>query len=80
MAKVSKFDVKGFLFTDNVNLNNSGEISPAFLVCTFVKAYKTLEKELHWHAMIRQLSKQLERMNFSGTHTHWQKHYVVPKE
>jgi len=40
-----EISVKGFLSMGKDDLENGGTIKPAFLICTLVKAYKTLAKE-----------------------------------
>ena len=40
-----EISLKGFLSMGKDDLKNGGTIKPAFLVCTLVKAYKTLAKE-----------------------------------
>ena len=41
----NEISVTGFLSMGKDDVENSGTIKPAFLICTLVKAYKTLAKE-----------------------------------
>ena len=61
-----EINVKGDLSMGKDDLDNSGKMKPAFLICTLVKAYKTLAKEeptMRTHAAREiALLKNLKRM------------------